>query len=125
MAQRIEWPSATIPPGTAQASPVAIPLQFPEGIIDRVDILIPPGASGLMGFFLSQSGTQLIPRTAGQFIVADDKYLSFPVEDHPTGSKWACVGYNTDVYPHTITFGFLVRELASELPMFPAPLAFG
>ena len=125
MASRIESPTALIPAGTAQASPVSLPLTFREMVIDRVDIVIPPGPSGLVGFFVAQSGNQIIPFNPGQFIIADDKYFSWPLEDYPTGAKWTCVGYNTDIYPHTIQFHFLGHETTIAAPLFPGQIPLG
>lgn len=104
---------------------MAIALSFQEMVIERIDIVIPPGPSGLVGFYIAQSGNQIIPFKPGAFIVADDKYFSWPVEDYPTGAKWTCVGYNTDVYPHTIQFHFLGHEISIAAPLFPGPIPLG
>lgn len=125
MAQRIESPIATIPAGTAVAAPVAIPFTWVEGIVRVIEIDVPPGPSGLVGFYLTQSGTQLIPKTRGQFIITDDHFFSWPVEDFPNGSKWACVGYNTDKYDHSIQFHFHIDEFTVDTTAFPPMLALG
>lgn len=124
MAQRIESPRVTIPAGTLQAAPVTTPFTWREGVVTQIDIDIPPGPSGLVGFYITQSGNQVIPNSIGDYIVSDDYNLSWLIEDFPTGAKWACVGYNLDVYPHTIQFHFHINELAAPQAMFPAPIAF-
>lgn len=77
-----------------------------------------------MGFYVAQSGNQIIPRTVGQYIVTDDHFFTWPIEDFPTGAKWSVVGYNTDIYPHTVQFHFHINEFSSVPSPFPAPLAF-
>lgn len=111
MAARVEGPSATIPAGTTQAAPLAVPLPIGESIVRRLDIIVPPGPSGLVGFYIAQSGAQLIPRTIGQFIVVDDKMLTFDMDGYPTGNKWTLVGYNIDIYNHIIRTIFHVDEV--------------
>lgn len=125
MAQRIESPRVTIPAGTAKATPVTIPFTWREGIVTVVGIDIPPGPSGLVGFYITQSGNQVIPHSVGDYIVSDDYAITWPIEDFPTGAKWALVGYNIDVYDHTIQFHFQINELAAPQSAFPAPIAFG
>lgn len=125
MAQRIESPRVTIPANTPKATPVTIPFTWREGIVTVIAIDIPPGPSGLVGFFITQSGNQIIPNSVGDYIVSDDYRFEWPVEDYPTGAKWALVGYNTDAYPHTIQFHFQINELVAPRATFPAPIAFG
>lgn len=125
MAQRIESPRVTFPANTPQATPVTVAFTWIEGIVSLIEMDIPPGPSGLVGFIITQSGNQIIPHTIGQFIVADDQFFSWPIEDFPTGAKWAVTGYNTDQYPHTIQFHFHINELAVSVPAFPAPIPLG
>lgn len=122
MAQRIESPRVTIPANTAQATPVTVPFTWTEGVVTLIEIDVPPGPSGLVGFFITQSGNQIIPHSVGDVIVADDQFFSWPIEDFPTGSKWAVTGYNTDAYPHTIQFHFHINELSVSAPLFPTPI---
>lgn len=116
MAQRVNAPVVTIPAGTPQSAPIATPLVWPDGIVRVIEMDIPPGPSGLVGFYIAHSGTQLIPETAGQFIVSDNRFFSWPVEDFPDGGKWSVVGYNLDVYPHSIQFHFLIDNLPDRVP---------
>lgn len=124
MAQRIESPVVTIPAGTLKAAPVTVPFVWQEGIVTVIEIDVPPGPSGLMGFHVTQSGSQVIPRTIGQDIITDDHYFIWPIEDFPTGAKWAVVGYNLDGYDHSIQFHFHINEFSPAGALFPAPIAF-
>lgn len=119
MADRVEAFLVTIPAGVAQATPVTIAMPFPDGIVQELDITVPPGPCGNMGFAVSYGGQIIIPRSTGQFIVADDRVFNWPIHNHPTGGKWQIVGYNTDVYQHSLHVEFQVDELPA-----PAPAAF-
>lgn len=121
MAQRINAPVVVVPANTPKLTPVAFAFSWPEGIVRTLEIDIPPGPSGLVGFFLTHSGTQVIPEGSGQFIISDNRFFSWPVEQFPTGGKWACVAYNTDVYDHQLQFHFLIDDIPEMAPS-PAPL---
>jgi hypothetical protein len=75
-------------------------------IIESVDLEVPPGPAGLMGFYLAISGTQWIPHSAGQFIVWDDTKDTWYLTDQPTSYGWEMHGYNTDIYPHSVVVRF-------------------
>lgn len=111
MAARVEGPSATIPAGTSQLAPLSVPLPIGESIVRRLDLIVPPGPSGLVGFYLAHSGTQMIPRVSSQFFVVDDKLLTFDMDGYPTGDKWTLVGYNLDIYDHIVRTIWHVDEV--------------
>lgn len=114
MADRVEVFDVTVPAGTAKASPQTTALSFLDGEVTEVEVVIPPGPHGLVGFQLAYGGGQLIPRTAGAFIVADDEVIRWPVESYPTGGRWSLIAYNTGVYAHTLEVRFLVNELQTR-----------
>lgn len=120
MANRIEGFDVSFPAGTQVATPVTINTPFPDGTVVRVDVQVPPGPSGLVGWAILHSQQQIIPRKTGQYIVADDSDFSWALEDYPVGSLWAFRGYNTDIYVHTIHVQFLINELAT--PETPPPV---
>lgn len=110
MASRIETFDVTIPASTPIATPQTTALNFNDGIIERLEILIPPGPSGLVGFRILHSGTTVIPYAYANFIIADNEVLKWDLENYPTGSAWSIQAYNTDVYAHTLYLRFFVIE---------------
>lgn len=116
MSNRIEAFAVTIPKATAKASPLTVPTTFPEGVVTAIEIDIPPGPSGLLGFMIAHSSQQIIPRTANSWITLDDRNLSWTLSDYPTGGAWAVIGYNTDIYNHTIQVRYLINELSEPAP---------
>lgn len=125
MASRIETFDVTIPANTAIATPQNTPLTFNEGIVQRLEILVPPGPSGLVGFRILHSGTTVIPYAYTKFIIADNEVLKWDLENYPTGSAWSITAYNTDVYAHTLYLRFLVVESQrySVVTVAPQPIA--
>ena len=112
--------TATIPAGTLKTSPVTIPIALDYVDIESVDLEVPPGPSGLMGFYLARSGQQVIPYESGEWLIWDDRFDSWYLTDQPTGSGWQVVGYNLDVYDHDVVVRFhtnpVVAQSASSLP---------
>lgn len=113
MAARVEAPAVTIAAGTAIATPQTTLMPWTDGIVERIEVRVPPGPSGLVGFRILHSGQQVIPFRSTDWIITDDETLPWDVENFPTGGKWAVRAYNLDLYPHTLYFRFLIRELAS------------
>lgn len=130
MTERIEVFQVTIPAGTAQASPLTTPLSFNQGIVHKLEITIPPGPSGLVGFRIRHSSQTVIPNSGTNFIIADGQYIEWDLEGYPVGNAWAIQAYNTDVFPHTLYLRFLINETrrnilapAQLVPIAPGGLA--
>jgi hypothetical protein len=111
MADRIETPTVTIAAGTAIAAAVTTTFTWNDGIVERFEVLVPPGPSGLVGFRIHHSGQQVIPFRSTDWIIADGESLSWDVQNYPTGNKWACRAYNLGIYPHSLYFRVHIREL--------------
>lgn len=130
MAERIETFDVTIPAGTAIASAQTTALNFNMGVVQKIEILIPPGPSGLVGFRIRHSAQTVIPHSGSGWIIADDEKIEWPLENFPVGNKWTIQAYNTDVFPHTLYLRFLVAETrrnilqqATLVPIAPGGLA--
>lgn len=106
MADIIHQLQATIPAGTLKSALVTVSLQLPPEVIQQVDIDVPPGPAGLMGFYLACSGQQVIPFETGQFLIWDDREKDWPLENFPTNAKWSIVGYNLGAFDHTVVVRF-------------------
>lgn len=118
MAAEVHQFTAMIPAGTPMAALATIDLPISNYQIDSIDLEVPPGPSGLMGFYLARSGQQWIPYEAGEFIVWDDRFRSWQLNDQPTGGGWQVVGYNFDEYDHEIVVRFHVNAIS--VAMTPA-----
>lgn len=125
MATRTEVATITVPAGTAVAAPQTTALSLRDAIMERIEVRVPPGPSGLVGFAITHSGQQVIPFTDGQWIVTDNESIDWAVENYPTGDKWAVKAYNVDVYPHVLYFRFHLRELGTPAPVVGPAVAIG
>lgn len=115
MAQRIEAPIVSVPAGTLSTAPQRTGLSWQDGRVVRIEVKVPPGPSGLVGFALGHSGQVIIPRSAGQWIIADDDTLDWDTDDYPTGNKWFMDAYNTDIYPHSLFLRIHIEEHGTAL----------
>lgn len=98
----------TIPAGTAKATPVKLSMKLPPREIERIDILVPAGPNGLMGFQLGMAGAQVFPANAGNWFVKSAVNFSWDLQGQPNSGAWQLFGYNTGQYDHTVYVDFLV-----------------
>lgn len=110
MTHRLEWFDVTIPAGTPIATPLTTPMLFNAGAVTRIEVSIPPGPAGTMGFQIWTGGNQYWPNTPGQYLILDDVHPYWDVTDSPDNGSWALVAYNVDIYPHLVQVGFSVVE---------------
>ena len=120
MATQVRQLTATIPANTPMTALVTIPISLDYVDIESIDLEVPPGPSGLMGFYIARSGQQWIPFESGEFLVWDDRFDSWYLSEQPTGSGWQIVGYNTDVYDHSVVVRFHTNPIAAPSSP-PAP----
>ena len=116
MADEIRQYSVTIPAGTQIEAPFRKDVSFPSRIVQQVEITVPPGPSGLMGFALQNSGVTIIPYGSDPFIVASDERMIWPLHGYVDSGSWQIQGYNLDLFPHTV----YVRFLLGLIPPAPA-----
>ena len=122
MADRVQTFNVTTPAGTLTTAPLSTPLAFTQGVVTGIQVLVPPGPSGLMGFRFTHSGTVVIPYNYTDWIITDNDKIDWQLANKPTGSRWGLQSYNLDVYPHTIYITFLVDELAKSANYAPVEI---
>lgn len=111
MASRVEIFDVTVPAMTTAAAPHVEATSFDLGEVERVEILVPPGPSGLVGFGILHSGESVIPREPARWIVADDEVIKWDIVNAPTSGRWGIRAYNLDVFDHTLYLRYLVHEV--------------
>lgn len=122
MAEQVIRATATIPAGVTADSPDTFEVTLDNWDIVSIDLEVPPGPAGNMGFFLSNNGQPWIPRVVGEYFVWDDHHQSFAVTDYPSGSGWQITGYNTGSYDHIVIVTFHVNPTTIDVPTAVAPI---
>lgn len=112
--------TSVIPANTAKSSPVTIKLNTGYWSIESIDLEVPAGPEGLMGFQLWIGGGQWIPYEAGEYVVWDDVADSWSMNDQPPGQQWSVVGYNLDgVNGHQVVVRFHIDPVSTPEPPTP------
>lgn len=121
MALRVFQFACTITAGTPRTAPLTIPIDLDNWELESLDLEVPAGPSGLMGFAVFNNGVQWIPASVGAFLVWDDTNQSWFMQDQPNASGWSIVGYNDGFYDHTVTVRFHVNPPAVATPAATPP----
>lgn len=115
LASMVYSKQATIPAGTPISAPVRVDISFDPATVETITAIIPPGPSGLVGFQLWVKGGQALPTNQGAWIIGDDREITWQLASLPNSGAWQLVGYNTDIYDHTIYIEFQAASNAAAL----------
>jgi hypothetical protein len=112
-----------IPAGTPKTAPVTVAMAMPARVVTSIEVKVPPGPNGVMGFQIGASGRQVIPGNLGAFIVTSDETINWDQVDQIDSGAWQLFGYNTGIYPHTVYVRFVVSQVAvGAVVSTPAPI---
>lgn len=123
MARVIRRFTATIPAGTAKATPATVNMPFPPMEVVEIEIVVPPGPRGTMGFKVAVSGSQVYPYSGDDYVVTDDETLHWPIEGGPTSGAWQIIGYNLGSFDHSLEVRFLCNLAGLGAVVDPLPIA--
>lgn len=106
-----------IPAGTAKATPAVFDMSMAPGIVDSIEIHVPPGPNGVMGFSLAAAGQAILPTNPGQWIIASDDSFVWNLTNQIQSGAWQMLGYNTGIYDHTVYIRFLTSLIGDAAPV--------
>ena len=123
MAVEVRSFAVTIPAGTAIATPYLADLTLPARVVQKIEIRIPPGPAGTVGFALGAAGQRVIPWGAAEWIIDDNRLIEWVLEQQITSGAWQLQGYNLGANDHTLYVTFLLDTVgASGAAAYPGPL---
>lgn len=108
----------TIPAGTSKAAPATTSIRIPVRIVTKIQVLVPPGPNGTVGFRLAAAGQQIIPVNVNSWVIASGATLEWAFTNLIESGAWQLVGHNTGGYDHTLQVRFEVA-----MPPIPEPAA--
>jgi hypothetical protein len=111
MAQELYSVAVLIPAGTLPSAPAVTPITLPPREYVLLDIMVPPGPQGAVGFALGFANTPIIPTNRGGWIISDDEKFELALDNYPDTGAWQFTGYNTGLYDHTIYLRFHANPL--------------
>lgn len=125
MADEIRQNTLDIPAGTTPAAPALVDCTFPPRNVTGIEIVVPPGVNGLVGFRILNSGVAVIPYDSDAWIVTNNEVISWPITSAINSGSWQVEGYNTGTNDHTIYFRWLLdyvttAETATVSPVISA-----
>jgi hypothetical protein len=109
MAHEIRQFTATIPAGTLASAPFRQSMTMPPRYVDRLEIIVPPGGAGLIGFALTNSGVTVIPYDSDLWVITSDEKIVWDLEGANDSGSWGLAGYNTGSVDHAVYVRFLCR----------------
>ena len=119
MAQLVKRFACIIPAGTLQSANFAVQCGFPASQVQQINIRVPPGPRGNVGFRIGSGGNPIFPDNAGGYVITDNDYITWPVTGQPDAGSWELEGYNNGQYDHVIYVEFLLSPIGSN--SLPAP----
>lgn len=122
MAQEIRQFAVKIPAGTAISAGFKADMSFPPRVVTEIDVRVPPGPRGEVGFSIGSAGVAVIPYQSGQYIVTDDASIKWPLEGYIDSGSWTLFGYNTGSFDHTIYVTFLLATQQQAGATTPLPI---
>lgn len=104
MATRVLPFTVTIPAGTLATTPYVQAIDLDGWTLQRLDLEVPSGPAGLMGFQIFNNGVPWLPYGTDEWIVWDDVKDTWYLDDQPNAGGWEVHGYNDDTaYDHAVT----------------------
>jgi len=114
MAQQVYTFAVQIPAGTQQTDGWSQDLAMPPCIVSQIDIRVPPGPRGCVGFAIGAADVPVLPVNQGGWIIADDEAIHWPLDSQIESGAWQFFAYNVGDYPHTTIVSFQTSPAATD-----------
>lgn len=108
MAYQIAAFEVTIPTGTSKAAPAHVATPLGNYVVVGIEIGVPPGFNGAVGFRFTSGGLPVIPSDPTQWIVTSNENISWPIAGQLSSGAWEITGYNTGINSHTLHVRYLL-----------------
>lgn len=119
MAREVWSFQATIVAGSTVFAPTRVSTTIPVRQVDRLEIVVPPGPSGVMGFAITMGGVNVIPVQPGTFMITDNERISWDLSNLPNSGTWQVSGFNGGNFDHTIYLRWLVDVVPAPTSKSP------
>lgn len=123
MAREVRAFTCVVPAGTLITAPARFDLSFPPRQVDTLEIVVPPGPSGVVGFAIQNSNVTVIPYDSDEFLVMNNEKVSWPLDGYIDSGAWNLLAYNTGTQPHSVYVRFLLSLPGTGTSGTTAPLA--
>lgn len=116
--------SVTIPANTPIATPQTTNLTMPVRTVRWVEVQVPDGTRGVVGWQLTEGGVPMWPQAGSPFVVVSGQTTHWDLDDALQSGAWQLTGYNIGTFPHTLLvwFGLDLAVTAESGGGLPPPL---
>lgn len=115
MSAEVRHYAVTVPAGTTIDAPITQDLAMPARIVSGIEVVVPPGPAGTMGFRIATGGVSVIPPDAEGWITTNNEVISWATDNYLTTGAWQVQAYNNGQYDHTV----YVRMLCDPTTVVP------
>lgn len=119
MATEVRAFTVNVPAGTLSTAPITAPMVFPPRRVQAVQVIVPPGPSGLVGWAILVGGVRVIPYLSDPWVITAAENITWPLEGYPDSGSWAVQAYNTGAIDHAIYFRWLLENVTSKAATTP------
>jgi hypothetical protein len=116
MADEIRAYTCVVPAGTTPAAPAVFPMVFPPREVHTLQVIVPPGPSGLVGWHVLVANALVIPYQSDTWVVTAAENITWPLDHMPNSGSWSVEAYNTGAVDHSITFRWLLGYITPDTP---------
>ena len=67
-------------------------LDMPPRVVREIDVIVPPGPRGEVGFAIGASGVAILPIQEGAYIITDNERIVWPLENQINSGGWQFFG---------------------------------
>lgn len=112
MADEIRQFTVTVTAGTTAAAPLTVPMTMPPRRVEALQVVVPPGPNGVVGWAVLVGGVRVIPYLSDLWIITAGENITWPLENYPDAGSWSVQAYNTGTQDHALYFRWLVKYTA-------------
>jgi hypothetical protein len=91
--------------------------------VEFIEITMPPGLNGVVGFRLASNGAQMIPAVNGSWFIGSGQVKKWDLTNQITTGSWQLIAYNTGIYAHMLLIDFGLDYLGSPVPSAITPIS--
>lgn len=113
----------TLPPGTPQDHPVKQSMVMPARIVNTIQVIVPPGCNGVVGWRITNSGLPIIPYGSDPWVITSGETINWPISGAIDSGSWGIEGFNLGINLHSVYVRMLVIPPAAGHGPAPVDLA--
>lgn len=96
----------TVATGSTPGAPATYDVSFPVREVRWIDVQVPDGVRGTVGFAFASGGVQMFPQAGSPMVVVNGQGVHWDVEGAIDSGAWQMLAYNIGAFDHTLYVSF-------------------